>query len=184
MGELLLDARNAFNPTVDLAWGDIVVDNQENPQMLRIHLRSQSVDQFGVGSDIIVGRTGSMLCPVTAMLSFITIRGNSPGPFFIDSDKRAFTKSQFVSEMRSILNMAGLPQHHYAGHSFRIGATTSAVLAGVEDSTIQALGRWHSAAFLQYIQMPREKLASLSSVLASSGAQPANTAGSHPSHSA
>ena len=87
MGELLLDARNAFNPTVDLAWGDIAVDNQENPQMLRIHLRSQSVDQFGVGSDIIVGRTGSMLC------RFITIHGNSPGPFFIDSDKRAFTKS-------------------------------------------------------------------------------------------
>ena len=93
-----------------------------------------------MGSDIIVGHTGSMLCPVTATLSFITIRGNSPGPFFIDSDKRAFTKSQFVSEMHSILNMAGLPQHHYAGHSFRIGAVTSAALAGVKDSMIQALG--------------------------------------------
>ena len=47
-----------------------------------------------------------MLCPVTAMLSFIAIRGDSPGPFFIDSDKRAFTKSEFVSEMRNLLNMA------------------------------------------------------------------------------
>ena len=109
LGELLLDVRNTFNPTVDLAWGDIVVDNQENPQMLRIHLKKSKCDQFGVGSDIIVGRTGSTLCPVAAMLSFITIRGDSPGPFFIDLDKRAFTKSQFVSEMRSILNMAGLP---------------------------------------------------------------------------
>ena len=109
LGELLLDARNTFNPTVDLAWGDIAVDNQENPQMLRIHLKKSKCDQFGVGSDIIVGRTGSMLCPVAAMLSFIAIRGDSPGLFFIDSDKRAFTKSQFVSEMRSILNMAGPP---------------------------------------------------------------------------
>ena len=109
LGELLLDARNTFNPTVDLAWGAIAVDNQENPQMLRIHLKKSKCDQFGVGSDIIVGRTGSMLCPVAAMLSFIAIRGDSPGLFFIDSDKRAFTKSQFVSEMRSILNMAGLP---------------------------------------------------------------------------
>ena len=167
-----------------LAWGDIAVDNQENPRMLQIHLKKSKCDQFGVGSDIIVGCTGSMLCPVAAMLSFIAIRGESSGPFFIDSDKRAVTKSQFVSEMCSILNMAGLPQHHYAGHSFQIGAATSAALAGVKDSTIQALGRWYSAAFLQYIWMPREKLASISSLLASSGAQSANTAGSHPSHSA
>ena len=61
---------------------------------------------------------------------------------------RAFTKGQFVSEIRSILNMAGLPQHHYAGHSFRIGAATSAALAGVGDSTIQALGRWYSAVYM------------------------------------
>lgn len=172
LGELLPDSRNAFNAAVDLAWGDVAVDNQDNPQMVRIHLKKSKCDQFGVGSDIILGRTGSSLCPVAAILSFIATRGDCPGPFFIDDNNRAFTKSQFVSEIRSILNIAGLPQHHYAGHSFRIGAATSAALAGVEDSTIQALGRWHSAAFLQYIRMPREQLASLSSVLASAGTQP------------
>ena len=44
-----------------------------------------------------------------------------------------------------------------------IGAVTSAALAGVEDSTIQALGRWQSSAFLQYIRMLREQLATISS---------------------
>ena len=181
LGELLMDVKDAFNPAVNLAWGDVAVDNNENPQMIRIHLKKSKCDQFGAGSDTIVGRTGSTLCPVAAILSFIAFRGDSPGPFFIDSDKRAFTKSQFISEIRSILNMVGLPQHHYAGHSFRIGAATSAALAGVEDSTIQALGRWHSAAFLQYIRMPREQLASLSSVLASSGTQLPQSVGSRPS---
>ena len=80
---------------------------------------------------------------------------------------RAITKPWFVTQIREILQKAGLPQQDYAGHSFRIGAATSAALAGVEDSTIQTLGRWHSTAFLQYIRMPKEQLAALSGVLAS-----------------
>lgn len=73
-----------------------------------------------------------------------------------------------------ILRTAGFPQDHYAGHSFRIGAATMAALAGIADSTIQILGRWHSAAFLQYIRMPKKELAPLSTEMASArGAFPA-----------
>ncbi len=75
-------------------------------------------------------------------------------------------KPWFVEQLRGILRSRGLPQHQYAGHSFRIGVATTAALAGVEDSTIQALGRWHSAAFLQYIRMPRETLAAVSASMA------------------
>ena len=71
-----------------------------------------------------------------------------------------------VEQIRSILSRIGVPQHHYAGHSFRIGAATTAALAGVEDSTIQALRRWHSTAFLQYIRIPKEHLAHISAMLA------------------
>ena len=39
-----------------------------------------------------------------------------------------------------------------AGHSFRIGAATSAALAEVEDSIVQILGQWQSAAFLRYVR--------------------------------
>ena len=73
----------------------------------------------------------------------------------VDPDGKAVRKPWFVEQLRSILSSIGAPQHQYAGHSFRIGAATTAALAGVEDSTTQALGRWHSAAFLQYIRTPR-----------------------------
>ena len=33
---------------------------------------------------------------------------------------------------------------------------------GVEDSLIQTLGRWKSAAYLAYIKIPRQQLASVS----------------------
>ena len=42
-------------------------------------------------------------------------------------------------------------QHLYAGHSLRIGVATTAAMAGVEDAMIQTLGRWQSAAYVQYV---------------------------------
>ena len=128
-----------------------------------------------MGSNIILGRTDNVLCPVAAILQFIATRGGHPGPFFIDSSQRVITKQWFVGHIRNTLNTLGLPQHNYAGHSFRIGAATTAALAGVEDSTIQTLGRWQSAAFLQYVRMPSEQLASLSRVLAQTGCSGAPT---------
>lgn len=168
LGELLPESAVAFNPATCLAWGDVAVDQQENPSMVRVHLKKSKCDQFGSGVDVILGRTGKLLCPVAAILSFMVTRGANPGAFFLDSEGRVITKSWFIGHIRDILNRIGLPQHQYAGHSFRIGAATTAALAGMEDSTIQTLGRWHSAAYLQYIRMPRERLAALSVVMANS----------------
>jgi hypothetical protein len=72
-----------------------------------------------------------------------------------------------------VLDSVGAPQHQYAGHSFRIGAATTAALAGVEDSIICTLGRWHSTPFLRYIRTPKERLAQVSRTL--SGGQTPET---------
>ena len=99
-------------------------------------------------------------------LQYLMLRGDKKGSFFLDPDGKAVRKPWFVEQLRSILSSIGAPQHQYAGHSFRIGAATIAAMAGVEDSTIQALGKWHSAAFLQYIRTSKERLARISVTLA------------------
>ena len=63
-------------------------------------------------------------------------RGTQPG-VFLTSSHRLVTKSWFVGEIRNILDVIGLPQNQYAGHSFRIGAATTAAVVGIEDSMIQ-----------------------------------------------
>ena len=65
-----MDVKDAFNPAVNLAWGDVAVDNRKNPQMIR---KKSKCNQFEVGSDIIVGRTGSSLCRNSEFY-----RGDSP----------------------------------------------------------------------------------------------------------
>ena len=178
LGELLPEAPRSFNPATDLAWGDVAADSHVAPRMLQIHLKRSKCDQFGMGSDIVLGRTDSLLCPVSALLRYIEARGDRPGPFFLNAEKGVITKPWFVGQFRDILRNIGLPQHQYAGHSFRIGAATTAALAGVDDSMIQTLGRWHSAAFLQYIRTPKEHLAAIAAVMARSPSAQAGQDGS------
>ena len=150
--ELLPKTAGAYSLSLSLLWGDITVDSQENPRTVKIHLRKSKCKQFGSGADIILGRTHTALCPVAAVLSYIVVCPMDPGPLFLRTEGRMITKAWYVGEIRSILAGLGLPQHQYAGHSFCIGAATSAALAGIKDLMIQTLGRWQSAAFLQYIQ--------------------------------
>lgn len=166
LGELLTESADQFNPVTDLAWGDVAVDSNRLPTMLRIHLKKSKTDQFGRGTDVIVGRTGLPLCPVTAMMDYLASRQDFPGPFFVDTSHRAITKAWFVQHLRVFLAKVGLPAHEFAGHSFRIGAATSAALAGIDDSAIQLLGRWKSSAFLRYIQLPKDQLAAIAVKLA------------------
>jgi hypothetical protein len=71
-----------------------------------------------------------------------------------------------VSHLQAALQRAGIQQENYNGHSFRIGAATTAAQKGLEDSLIQTLGRWKSGAYKVYIKLPRSQLAAVSQSLA------------------
>ena len=95
------------------------------------------------------------------------MRGSAPGPLFIFADGRLLTRQRFVDRVRDGLEKAGVDQSKFCGHSFRIGAATTAASKGVEDCVIKTLGRWESLAYLQYVKLPREQLSGYSAVLAS-----------------
>lgn len=158
-GEITVPSETAFNPAVHLAWGDVTQDGSNPPTSVRIFLKRSKTDQFGRGVAVYVGAAGGDLCPVSAILQYVAARGEGPGPFFRFRDGTPLTKARFVARVRAALGNAGIPCRHYSGHSFRIGAATTAHEAGIPDSTIQALGRWSSAAFLTYIRTPRDHLA-------------------------
>ena len=75
------------------------------------------------------------------------------------------TKSKLISALWQALSRAGLDAAVFSGHSFRIGAASTAASQRMEDSTIKTLSQWQSDAYLRYIRLPATELASYSSRL-------------------
>ena len=91
----------------------------------------------------------------------MVLRGSAPGPFFQFGDGWYLTYDRVVSNVHSALQRAGIDHSRYSGHSFRIGAATTAALCGLPDSFIKTLGQWESVAYTVYIRTPRETLCSV-----------------------
>ena len=161
-GEITIPSQSAYDPTVHLNFADISVDNPTNPAIIQLSIKQSKTDPFRQGVNIYLGVTGNILCPVTALLNYLSIRGNHSGLLFHFSDHSPLTKNKFTSTVRDILTKVGIDSTQYSGHSFRIGAASTAAANGVEDSIIQTLGRWKSSAYLTYVRIAPENLAALS----------------------
>ena len=170
LGEII-PSGTRFDPMQHLAMGDKAVDDRENPSLLQVHLKISKTDQLRKGTDIYIGKTDDDICPVAAVLAFLAVRGKIPGPLFICHDSKPCTKDWFIPKLRSALETAGLDAKNFDGHSFRIGAAMTAAERGLEDSTIKALGRWHSSAYLTYVRLPKEQLAKVAPILSAASPQ-------------
>ena len=164
-GEITVPSKDSFDRGAHLTADDITVDTYENPTMLKVRIKASKTDPFRKGVDIYVGTTGSSLCPVTAVLTYMAMRPQSQGPLFHFEDSTPLTQTGFVEQVRKALSAAGVDASKYAGHSFRSGAATAAASMGLGEATIKMLGRWQSSAYQLYIKTPRQQLAEVSRVL-------------------
>ena len=165
-GELLASQGGTQLPPVQL--GDVAVDDHCSPSMLRIHLKKAKTDPFGRGVEVFLGKTGQLLCPVTALLGYLGVRPRTSEkvPLFVNRDGTPLAKESFVRRVKAALTMAGINHQAYSGHSFRIGAASTAASRNVPSHMIKMLGRWSSDAYMLYIHQPRTRLAAISSIIA------------------
>ena len=155
--EFTVPNANAFSPYLHLSVNDITVDRRVDPSQIQVNIKVSKTDPFRHGCIIALGQGRSPLCPVEAVLSYLSIRGGASGPLFVRTNGVPLTRAHFTERLRSLLSTAGIAGR-YSSHSFRIGAATSAALAGVPEHMIQTLGRWTSSAYLTYIRTPRSLL--------------------------
>lgn len=100
IGELTVPNDEAYDASTHLSWGDISVDDPSAPTCMEVRLKSSKTDPFRLGISLFIGKVPSLLCPVSAMLSYLTVRGNSDGPLFFFQDGRPLTRQRLVSAVK------------------------------------------------------------------------------------
>ena len=113
---------------------------------LKISIRKSKTDQFGEGTiKALPYFDSTQYCPVVSLKKWIKISNISSGSLF-----RRFSKGSKLSENRltdqtvallikEYLQLAGIDNKNYSGHSLRSGFATSAAESGVEERSIMAM---------------------------------------------
>lgn len=169
VSEFTVPSANSFSPSDHLTLQDLTLDFLSSPETLRVQIKVSKTDTFRKGTFIHIGLGKYPLCAIRAVVSYLSVPGDSPGPFLLFQSGQPLSRQLLTSWLRQIVASAGLPGN-FSSHSFRIGAATVAARQGIPDHLIQALGRWTSNAYRLYIRTPAEALAGLSSQL--SGGSP------------
>ena len=153
-GEFTAPDQGEFDPGQHLTFHDLAVDSMVNPRLIALRIKQSKTDPFTQGVTIYLGRTESRLCPVAALLSYLVLRGNGDGPLFHFQDSQPLTRTRLVAAVRQTLKAAGFNPDNFVGHSFRIGAATTAAVGGVPVDVIKMLGRWKSDTYQLYLRLP------------------------------
>ena len=149
-----------FDASHHLTSQDLQVDSLVNPTSIKVHVKSSKTDPFRQGYYIYIGKGR----PIAAIIQYLKLRGPSTGPLFINLDGNPLTRQALSTTIQSILQAAGV-QGQFSGHSFWIGAATTAAGQRVPDHLIKTLGRWSSDAYQRYIRIPVHAILSVSEKL-------------------
>lgn len=134
------------DPGAHLAYKDIAVDSHCEPSAMRVTIKQSKTDPFLQGIHIFLARVHGDLCPVEATMHYLAVRGNAPGPLFLFPDGAPLSRPRLVQELRLALHSAGIDPGQFSGRSCS----------------------WHRGldAYLRYVRIPREHLATVSHTLA------------------
>ena len=95
---------------------------------------------------------------MSTVVAYMAICPQTRGPLFIHSNGTPLTRARLETKVGATLAGDGMDLSLYTGHSFGIGAASSAARAGIPDSFNQTLGHWQSSAFQRYIRTPTSTL--------------------------
>jgi len=138
--EFTIPTEGSYNPSCHLSLSDIAVDNREKPCFCNCPSKNpKQICLSMVSKCMWVPLMAWYVCPIKAILAYLSRRSKRPGPLFITTEGIGWTGPMFCAGIKSLIVNLKLEERRNT-HSFGFGAATSASLAKLPDAHIQILG--------------------------------------------
>jgi site-specific recombinase XerD len=116
------------------------------PEGLKITIRKSKTDQFGEGMiKALPYFTNEKYCPVISLKNWLKISKIKSGPIFRRFSKGSFLKEERLTDqsvvllIKKYLNLAGIDNTNFAGHSLRSGFASVAAESGADERSIMTM---------------------------------------------
>ena len=70
-GEITVEHKNQFDPSIHFSYGDLAVDNPSYSMAISMLIKKSKMDQGQKGAKTFLRKTGDTLCPVAAMEAYL-----------------------------------------------------------------------------------------------------------------
>ena len=104
--EFTIPSPSEFEPATHLSIKDMAIDDKTS-SLIRVTTKQSKTDPFRKGVHLFLGRTDNPICPVTAILPYLTACGNTAGQLFITEEGCLLTREHFSNKLSRILQAAG-----------------------------------------------------------------------------
>ena len=91
-----------------MTFQDMVVDSLEKPCEIRVRIKESKTNRVRHDATVKMGWTGTEVCPIKAILTYMLKRKDRPGPFFQMDRCRPLTQGEFNKEVREAFESAGM----------------------------------------------------------------------------
>ena len=137
VGEFTCQSLESFDQSSMLALGDVWVDSHSNPRCLTIKLKQSKGDPWGADSSRVHLSASVPSSHCSFLFGYL--------PFYTQAIFCILGWFPLVPREVNFCTVpgpqgSGVDPSNFKGHSFRIGAATTAAKAGFSDSLIQVLG--------------------------------------------
>ena len=74
-GEFTVPSQSEYDPSTHLSLDDIAIDSADSPSVIQVSIKQSKTDPFRKGVQLFLAKTGKNICPITAIIPYLALRG-------------------------------------------------------------------------------------------------------------
>ena len=90
-GEFTVPSQSEYDPSTHLSLNDIAIDSAGSPSLIQVSIKQSKTDPFRKGVQLFLAKTGKNICPITAIMPYLALRGPKQGHYSFIKEELSHT---------------------------------------------------------------------------------------------